>query len=609
MEVTTKRHIQNGEEYNELFPKSKLEVTVIKRNAKLEDTIDFLPQAINKTLYQTKNIAKQFEGNDTYENCRAIWQFVYDHIKYRKDEDGKEQIQSPQYTWSVKAGDCDDYTVMIASILRNLNFKVCLRIAMYKTENGYQHIYPLVILADNSTIIMDCVAEKFDYEVPYIKKIDKIMELQFLNGIPKARIANSGIDADDLLQGEDMGELGKKGKIKAKIKERSQNVKTKVKAGYQKVKNSKVLKTIKKTVHAVNKVNPATALLRAGILIAMKTNVLHIAENLRFAYFTPEQAQQKNLDMGRWQRLVGVKNRLAKIFHGAGGEDANLKKAILTGKGNRSKEVPLSGLGAIDGNDYNDSHSLQQILGIETYNSEIGQVEGLGTLGIVAATAVASSMSVLTAIVAAIKSIGSLRKKKSEKTDGQNEDKQNSGNDNSGDNGKSSETNTSDSTNNNDNSDNASDSKTRHKDGAEGGANESSDTEIPALTNDTDKGERKSTNSTGSGSKTSSNGTTSTDSEKTSGNGDENEKPATDAKGVTTTDPKTLTAFAKLTNWVKENPLPAAGIGIVVISGIAYGLHLIFKPKAKSNALSGLPKKKHYKLPYTSTKIKIHRLK
>jgi len=653
-EVTEERKIKNGSAYNHLFPKSKLEVTIIKRNAKLEDTVKFLPKAINSTLKQTQYIIKRLINElpvySHYAICKRVWDWVYTYIKYRKDDPNKEQIQSPQYTWAVKAGDCDDFTVLIVSMLRHIKaLKVILRVSMYDEDNGYQHIYPVVVLPDGKKIIMDCVAKKFNYEAPYIQKIDKPMELQFLNGIPVSRSVNKSIDAEDLLQGEDVGDLGKKGKAKEKIKAKVQNVAKKAKGAVQKakvatkkvaqkakvvtkkvaqkVKDSKVIKAVKKGVHAVNKVNPVTALLRAGILLAMKTNVLKLAENLRYAYLTQEQAQQKGIDISKWQRLVGVNNRLAKIFHGAGGEHANYKKAILTGKGNSNKEVMLSGFGAIDNSNYNDSHSLQQILGLETYNSEIGEVEGLGSLGVVPATALASAMTALTAIAAALKSILPLRKNKSkkeeEKTDeGKNETERQTetetasdSNNNSDGSEKQPETrrpakerSESSSADNNENSDNATESNTQQKDGGGGGANESSNTEIPAETNDTDMGSGTTTNSTDSGSKTDSTGTPSTDSTNTSDKEDENEKPATNAKGVTTTETKALTGFAQLTDWIKKNPLPAAGIGIVVISGIAYGLYLVFKPKEKSKALSGLPKRKHH-APYTSTKVKVHRLK
>ncbi|MDP1801199.1 MAG: hypothetical protein Q8L81_07605, partial [Bacteroidota bacterium] len=429
MEDNSNRQIKSGREYDRFFPKATGEVVVIKRFAKLEDTIKFLPQAIKKTLHQTKLIAKELAGGSEYEVAKRVWQFAFDHISYRKDEPGKEQIQSPQYTWAVRAGDCDDFTVFICSILYNLKIKVFLRIAMYTAEGGYQHIYPVSILIGDKELPLDCVARRFNYEVPYIKKIDKNMELQFLNGIPEDRSVNKSqsIDADDLLEGyegDDIGELGK-GKLKAKVQAAVKKVQaTKVAAKVQntvkkvqtakitqkvqnvvkKVANSKVVQAVKKGVHAVNRVNPAAALLRVGVLTALKTNLLKVAENLRFSYLSPAQVQAQNFDPAKISRLTAIRERLEKIFFGAGGKIENFKASILTGKGNRDKQV--AGLGAIDYNDYTQQNHVRQILGIETYNSEIGQVEGLEGLGVVTSAAVAAATSAMSAIAALIKSIG-----------------------------------------------------------------------------------------------------------------------------------------------------------------------------------------------------------
>src|ERR1041384_1724234 len=123
------RNLVDGTEYDHLFPKAKGEVIIIKRHAKLEDTIKFLPKALRITKYQTALIAKtlfqevqkKFESPTLFDFLKYLWDWTYARIHYEKDEKNKEQIQSPQYTWWRKKGDCDDYTVFLVSIL--LHFK------------------------------------------------------------------------------------------------------------------------------------------------------------------------------------------------------------------------------------------------------------------------------------------------------------------------------------------------------------------------------------------------------------------------------------------------------------------------------------------------------
>ena len=90
--------------------------------------------------------------------------------------------------------------------------------------------------------------------------------------------------------------------------------------------------------------NPATILLRSGFLLAMKTNMFKVAERLRFGYLSDAEARKRGVNMSEFAKLKRVVARAGKIYEGAGGKQSNLKKAILTGKGNRNKAVPLSGL-------------------------------------------------------------------------------------------------------------------------------------------------------------------------------------------------------------------------------------------------------------------------
>jgi hypothetical protein len=387
-----KRHIKSGADYEHYFSKPRGINDLIKRHSTLQDTVAFLPNSILKTYKQTALIAPLFRGLTTKETCKNIWNWVYAHINYEKDDLGKEQIRSPRRSfWDRERGvDCDDYTVFISTILCNLNIKHTLRVAKYSVKNGFQHIYPVVPIGNGNYITVDCVVDKFNYEVPFIQKIDTPMDLEFLDGIDGIDDADTklnGIDAQDLMDSldEDMGDLGRK-----------------------RLKDTKFGQALKKGLHVANQLNPGAALLRVGILAALKVNMFKIAEHLRYAYLDPNTATQRNLDMSKFSRLVSVKEKLEKIFYGAGGKMENFKKAILTGRGNRNKEVPLNGLGSIDYSSYSEQDNLSQILGVESYTNETSGVNGLGVVA--TSAAIAAATSVLAAIAGLLKSIGSLKK-------------------------------------------------------------------------------------------------------------------------------------------------------------------------------------------------------
>ncbi len=394
--------VKSGAEYDYLFPKAMLTTIVKKEGATVADTIKFIPKVVSDTLFHTEKIAQVLKGNTVYETCNNIWDFVYEYIAYKKDEQGKEQVRSPARTWHDRGNDlgvdCDCYTVFISSILSNLNIKHRLRITKYG-ENHFQHIYPIVPLGNGSYITVDCVVRKFDYEEPYSEKKDTNMDLEYLNGVDDF-IANKNIDAlalsgqeDDMaelnqiLNKSGMGDLGKKGKLK---------------------------ELLKKGFHISNILNPATATIRAGVLLSAKLNIMKIGERLKWAYMSDDDAKKKGIDMHKLTKLKKIKDKMEKVFYAMGGKPENLKKAILKGNGNKHHDV-VSGLGYapdnMDGID--ETASTQTILGTEMYHDELSGVDdGNDGLGFVAATAIASATGVIGAIAALLKTVGGVFPKK-----------------------------------------------------------------------------------------------------------------------------------------------------------------------------------------------------
>lgn len=410
MQPKTKRYIKPGSEFNALFPLSNNGDKTIKRNASLDDTVVFIPKVVRDTLEQTTAIAKKLKGRTVTETCSNIWHFVYGYINYKKDKEGYEQIRSPARTWHDRhqGVDCDCYSVFISSILTNLGMPHTLRITKYNRDH-FQHIYPIVPTG-NGFITLDCVTDYYDYEVPYSDKKDYPMDLQYLDG----------------LDGATLGLFGKKKKKAAAAAKvaaaESPGLPSSVPAMTPAPAATKPKKKgfFKKVLNVVNKVNPATVLLRNGVLAAMKLNIKNVAKRLRWSYLSPDKIAQHGIDPERFQKLVATRQKLENIFYGAGGKPENFKKAILTGKGNKDKAV--SGLGMLpmqEWNGYmNENTPLGELLGQDIYYSEnIDGMEGFrgfGDLGEpVTLASVGAAMGVIAGIVAALKQIGSIFKKDS----------------------------------------------------------------------------------------------------------------------------------------------------------------------------------------------------
>ena len=89
---------------------------------------------------------------DEWGEAEAIYHFVQNHSRYVKDPSGTELLQSPLVAfdyWTkgiMWPGDCDDFTILIISLLKSIGFKVKLRAASYKPDKVLGHVYGLVNL-------------------------------------------------------------------------------------------------------------------------------------------------------------------------------------------------------------------------------------------------------------------------------------------------------------------------------------------------------------------------------------------------------------------------------------------------------------------------------
>jgi glycosyltransferase involved in cell wall biosynthesis len=394
MEAKHKREIQSGEEFNNLFPVPQGEEILIKHDADVSETVAFIPKVVLETLSDTQKIAKLLKGNTLDETCENIWHFVYNHIQYSKDEEGIEQIRRPARSWHdrTRGVDCDCYTVFISSILTNLHIPHIYRITKYKNRSYFQHIYPIVPTEKGKYITIDCVVNEYNYEEPFTEKKDTPMKLHYLNGFETEESQSlmpieGNVDTLDLMGNDDFEELGRVKKQGGILKKIGQGA--------------------KKVLHVTNKINPATALLRAGILASMKLNLMKIAGRLRFAYLSEEQAKAQDFDMAKFKKLKSILKKIEEIFYGAGGKPENLKKAILTGKGNKDKAV--NGLGYLPDENYFDENTPLSALLSGIYEDEI--MEGLGGLGEpVTGAAIAAASSAMALIAGLIKQIGGLKK-------------------------------------------------------------------------------------------------------------------------------------------------------------------------------------------------------
>ena len=449
MKSNGKRRIRSGEEFDHLFPKPTGKDHRVKGYANVEDTLKLIKRTVPETLWQTKAIAKALKGKNLKDTCSNIWHFVYEHIQYKKDEDGVEQIRSPRRTWHERFSgvDCDCYSEFISSILSNLGIPHILRITKYPQRPPdiprWQHIYPIVpvtgrldgtLSGREEYIVMDCVKDNFDDEQPYIECKDYNMKLDYLDGIDDGdssydenENANwlalllqepepENVDIADIMSVHDTEEMGsifkKIGKAVKKVADvQKKIIKKTIDVNKAIVKKTviaptkKVVEIAKKGQHFINRyTNPGTILLRNGFLLAMKVNLFNIGGRLRYAYLSDEDARKRDMNPDALAKVRKIKDKAEKIYYDAGGMKANFKKAVLKGRGNKKHNpVPLNGLGGFDEDIYADEQEYAVLYGFAGTS-----LNGDGLGEIAAGASIAAAMAAVGAVAGALKQVKGL---------------------------------------------------------------------------------------------------------------------------------------------------------------------------------------------------------
>lgn len=187
-----KRTIAAGNEYDKYFDLCEVDDQETERgDGDVFLTLRIMASIVRNTLNQTKELAeKEFKGYSRTETARRIWNFLYKHVQYKKDNPLREQLRRPARTWTDRRTgvDCDCYTIFISSILTNLRIPHAFRMAKY--DGDWQHVYVVVPKTGNSIgkdrssyLVIDPVVNQFNYETPPSDKHNHSMKITELSGV------------------------------------------------------------------------------------------------------------------------------------------------------------------------------------------------------------------------------------------------------------------------------------------------------------------------------------------------------------------------------------------------------------------------------------------
>lgn len=111
-------------------------------------TLKIMKQVANagKTSLPIRNLAVSLTNHiaqkDYFNEVKAIHKFVRDQIRYVKDIRGVETVQTPDVTLSLRSGDCDDKSVLFASLLEAIGHPTGFVAIGFKPDD-FVHVYPI----------------------------------------------------------------------------------------------------------------------------------------------------------------------------------------------------------------------------------------------------------------------------------------------------------------------------------------------------------------------------------------------------------------------------------------------------------------------------------
>ena len=145
-------------------PEVKKTVIVIG-NGGLELTLTTILKTINENAPLICDFAETLKGDTLQQTAFNIWHYLKTNTIYTKDKPGFEEIRTPQRTIDDKKGDCDDYSIFSASVLKNLGYEPFLYVVAFRGSETYAHIYCGI-----ENIVIDGVMSEFDKHPEHITK-------------------------------------------------------------------------------------------------------------------------------------------------------------------------------------------------------------------------------------------------------------------------------------------------------------------------------------------------------------------------------------------------------------------------------------------------------
>jgi len=87
------------------------------------------------------NLTQLQPERSTLHEVAVLFEFVRDSIRYVGDVNDVETLTTPEKTLALRAGDCDDKSVLLASLLESIGYQTKFIVSSYLSPLVYEHVF------------------------------------------------------------------------------------------------------------------------------------------------------------------------------------------------------------------------------------------------------------------------------------------------------------------------------------------------------------------------------------------------------------------------------------------------------------------------------------
>ncbi len=99
------------------------------------------PQELAHVRGVALDLVSSVSPGDDLGEIFAVWHYVRDAVRYTRDIANVDTLQSPRATLRILQGDCDDKSVLLASLLETVGFATRFAVSATVPRHSYNHVY------------------------------------------------------------------------------------------------------------------------------------------------------------------------------------------------------------------------------------------------------------------------------------------------------------------------------------------------------------------------------------------------------------------------------------------------------------------------------------